>query len=400
LNSPSVIEPEIPSSPSPSLAELVTSRESVDESTRVSDVTERFRTEARLEALAVTSSSGVAVGLLERTKVLVKMSHQYGYALYARATVEKVMDRDPLVARGHDTLEPVLRRVLAREEDAVYDAVVVVDAEGRFIGTVSVKQLILHQSTALANITLERHLMDRRAQELAKINELKSSFIAHVTHELRAPVNTIVVISDVLARSSREGNVTRMEEMLALLSSSATSLRALIANVLDLSKLEAGRMDLILETFDAGLLARDVAAMTRVLVERKPIAVEVIAHDGPVMLKSDPVKLKQVLVNLASNAAKFTERGSISIAVSTEGESVLFAVEDTGMGIAADQRAAVFEPFVQVDEVHTRRHEGTGLGLAITAKLLELLGGTITLSSELGRGTRFVVRLPETLEIA
>jgi signal transduction histidine kinase len=377
----------------------VTSREHVDTSARVSVVAERFQRETGLEALAVVDSAGKAVGLLDRTKLLLKLSHQYGYALYGRAAVERVLDRNPLIARDSDKLEPVLDRVLARDEKDIYDAVLVVDADDRLIGTVSVKQLILHQTTALANVTLERQLVHRRAEELAKVNALKSSFIAHVTHELRAPVNAIIGISELLAHSTREGDVAQMNEMLALLTSSATSLRALVTNVLDLSKLEAGRMELIVEKFEGTALVREVAGVTRVLVERKPVTVEVIAHEGPVWLSTDPVKLKQVLVNLASNAAKFTDRGRISIAVQRDAEFVRFSVEDTGIGMAPHQQTSIFEPFVQVGDVHTRRHEGTGIGLTITAKLLELLGGTIELDSELGRGTRFTVLFPKEIEV-
>jgi signal transduction histidine kinase len=381
------------------LRELVTSREFVESAARVSVVAERFHRETSLEALAVVDGAGRAIGLLDRTKLLLKLSHQYGYALYGRAAVDRVVDRNPLVARDTDKLEPVLDRVLARDESDIYDAVLVVDASDRLIGTVSVKQLILHQTTALANVTLERQIEHRRAEELAKISALKSSFIAHVTHELRAPVNAIIGLSELLARSSQEGDVAQMGEMLALLTSSATSLRALVTNVLDLSKLEAGRMELIVETFESTSLVREVAGVTRVLVERKPVTVEVIAHEGPVWLRTDPVKLKQVLVNLASNSAKFTDKGRISIAVQSDAEAVRFSVDDTGIGMAPDQQKTIFEPFVQVGDVHTRRHEGTGIGLTITARLLELLGGTIELDSELGRGTRFTVLFPKEIEV-
>jgi signal transduction histidine kinase len=381
------------------MLELVTSRECVEASARVADVAERFRKETTLEAIAVVDKARKTVGLLDRTKVLLKLAHQYGYALYARAAVDRVMDPGALVVRDSDFLEQVLDKVLARPESDIYDAVLVVDDRDELVGTVSVKQLIMHQTTALANATLERQLIDQRAQELTKLNALKSNFIAHVTHELRAPVNAIIGISELLFRSSQDGDVNRMQEMLALLTSSATSLRALITNVLDLSKLEAGRMDVIVETFEATALLREVAGVTRVLVDRKPVTVEVVAHDGQIWLQTDPVKLKQILVNLASNAAKFTDRGSVSLTLRSEADALVFCVEDTGIGMTPQQQASIFEPFVQVGDVHTRRHDGTGLGLTITAKLLELLGGSIELDSTRGRGTRFTVTFSKRIEV-
>jgi signal transduction histidine kinase len=378
----------------PCLAELITSRELVRADTRVSDIAERFRREPQLEAVAVIDERGAPVGLLDRTKLLLRLSQQYGYALYARAPVQKVVEPEPLILSAREELPAVLGRVLSRSESDLYDPIVVVDDDRNYLGLVSVKQLILHQTTALANATLEQRLTDRRAREAEKVNELKSKFIAHVTHELRAPVNAIIGMVDLLTHSSRSGDVATMDQMLSLLSASATSLRTLITNILDLSKLEAGKMDVVAEEFDVTAMVREVAAMTRVLVGRKPVTVEVIAHAGPVRMSSDSIKLKQILTNLAGNAAKFTNEGQVRFEVEAGADGVAITVRDTGIGIPKDRLSEVFEPFVQADEVHTRRHEGTGLGLSITARLLELIGGRLHVESEPNVGSAFRVHLP------
>lgn len=394
----SELSTERPRADGPRMSELLTSHESVLTDAVVAHVAARFRDEASLEALGVVDAEGRAVGLLDRAKLLLKLSHQFGYALYGRAPVTRILEDHALIVLGDESLETVLGRVLERPESDVYDAILVTDEAGRFLGIVSVKQLVLHQTSALANVTLERHLVTRRAEELEKINALKSSFIAHVTHELRAPVNAIISMVELLTRASRDGNVGKMGEMLQLLTSSVTSLRALVTNVLDLSKLEAGRMDVFVEEFDLAVMVREIAAMARVLIGQKPVTVEVMAHDGPITLWSDSVKVKQVLTNIASNAAKFTDRGQVCFSFAERSGRIAIVVRDTGIGISPEQLERVFEPFVQVEDVHTRRHDGTGLGLSITRRLLELLGGDLEVESNLGQGSSFTVLLPHLKE--
>ncbi len=384
-----------PESSEPCLAELVTSHEAVQGHVRVVDLAARFRNEPRLEAVGVVDEHGTALGLLDRSKLFLKLSHQYGYALYARAPVTKVLDPSPLVMSARADLSEALGRVLERGESDLYDSIVVTDDDLNFIGLVSVKELILQQTSALSNATVEQRVSDRRTRELERVNELKSRFVAHVTHELRAPVNAIIGMVDLLKHSSREGDVRTMEEMLNLLASSATSLRSLVTNILDLSKLEAGHMDVVAESFDVAAMLRDVAAMTRVLIGPKPVRVEVVAHEGPVELVSDSVKVKQILTNLAGNAAKFTNEGQVRFEIATTTDGVTVTVRDTGIGIPKHKLADVFEAFVQADDVHTRKHEGTGLGLSIASQLLRLIDGRIRVESTPGVGSTFAVDIPQ-----
>lgn len=384
----------------PMLADLITSREAVGIDTPVTAIADRFRRERSLEAVCVVDAQGTPAGLLDRTKLLVKLSQQYGHALYGRATVGKVLEGAPVILPAQTRMSSVLRDVLGRDAAGLYDAIVVVDDDRNFIGLVSFRQLIVQQTHALANVTLERQLIGQRAQELERTADVKSQFLGHVTHELRAPVNAMIGIVDLLTHSTREGDVARMEEMLTLLASSATSLRAIINNVLDLSKIEAGHMGVFVDSFDVDAIIREVASVTRVLIGRKPVSVEVVAHEGPTVLRSDSIKVKQIFTNLASNAAKFTSQGQIRFEVSVEQDAVSVCVRDTGLGIASDQLALIFEPFAQVGDIKTRANEGTGLGLTITSHLTQLLSGTLRVESQLGVGSAFRIRLPHLKEQA
>lgn len=191
-----------------------------------------------------------------------------------------------------------------------------------------------------------------------------------------------------------KGYVDQLRDRLTLLLSSATNLRSIISNILDLSKIEAGRMEVMWERFDLVPLIREVADTTRVLLGSKPVEVETLWEEVPFWCHSDPVKLRQILLNFTSNASKFTERGKIQIAAAREEACVRLGISDTGIGIRQEDQHKLFQAFSQVENVHTRRHEGTGLGLAICRQLVDLLDGRIDFQSTPGSGSTFIVHLP------
>ena len=181
--------------------------------------------------------------------------------------------------------------------------------------------------------------------------------------------------------------------------SSATNLRSIITNILDLSKIEAGKMQLIDEPFDLVPLLDEVVQTTRVLAGNKPVDVALVS-EGERMMLTDPVKVRQVVVNLTSNAAKFTEAGRIVVEQSFDeaSGSAVIRVIDSGIGIRQEDLDSLFEAFTQLEDAKSKRHEGTGLGLTITRELLHLLGGSITVESEFGRGSTFTVHIPDRKE--
>jgi signal transduction histidine kinase len=242
--------------------------------------------------------------------------------------------------------------------------------------------------------------LDLKVDELAQANmalyesnRLKSDFLATMSHELRTPLNSILGFSEVL-RSTNQLN-EKQQRWVGNIQSSGEQLLNLINDILDLAKIEAGKMQVRLEEFSLRDVCEGLLNMFRPLAEKKNIDLRgQIAPDIP-LLRQDPGKLQQILLNLLSNAVKFTpEGGRVVLKVEAESAYVTLTVTDTGVGIAAEDQELVFEKFRQSGNPLTREHAGTGLGLSIVRELSKLLGGEVTLQSELGRGSTFTVRLP------
>lgn len=385
-----------PQNDSPSVGTLITSRETIPPATRIAEVADRFFAGRELEALALVEE-GRPCGLATRSKIFAILFRRFGFELYGRYPITEIADRQPLTVGEEERLDGVLDQAMRRDFEDIYDEIMVVDGEGRFKGLLSVKRLVVEQGNVLAQSLAQREMALAKAREMKKVTDLKSQFIAHVTHELRSPVNAIIGLSELMKLGLERGQVEQSREKLALLASSAVNLRAIITNILDHSKMEAGRMEVVAETFDLAALLREVAETTRVLLGDKPVAVEVVSAGEPFPFESDPIKVRQVLVNLTSNAAKFTEQGEIRLALEKQEEGIRLAVSDTGVGIRESDLEKLFTAFSQLEDAKTRRHEGTGLGLTITRQMVGLLGGRIQVDSTYGRGTTFAVVLPAAI---
>jgi len=377
---------------------LISSHEQVSPASRVENVADRFFAERDLEALALVEE-GHPCGLATRGKVMSTLFHRFGFELFGRDPILEIADRHPLIVGADENLEAVLDRAMRREFRDIYDEILVVDENGRFKGLLSVKRLVVEQGNTLARSMAQKEMALTKAREMKRVTDMKSQFIAHVTHELRSPVNAIIGLAELMQLSAGEGQAGHLREKLSLLSSSAVNLRALITNILDLSKIEAGRMDVIVEDFDVAALLEEVAETTRILLGEKPVFLEVAAGPETRIIHSDRVKVRQILTNLCSNAAKFTDSGRIALSLKSGGEHVEMAVSDTGPGIREEDMSRLFSSFTQLEEAKTRCHEGTGLGLAITRELVALLGGRITVESAYGEGTTFSVQLPLNLPL-
>ena len=231
-------------------------------------------------------------------------------------------------------------------------------------------------------------------------NRAKSAFLANMSHELRTPMNAIIGYSEMLIEEAEDDpEFEAFEPDLRKIHGAGEHLLALINDILDLSKIEAGKMDLYLERFSVGDVLSDIESTVATLVAKNGNSLEVIGADEAGTVVSDLTKVRQTLFNLISNAAKFTHEGQITLRVTrdtdaTGGEWVAFEVSDTGIGIPAQKMDELFEEFTQADVSTTRKYGGTGLGLAITRRFCELLGGSIECESEEGKGSTFTVRLP------
>ncbi|MEQ1506678.1 MAG: ATP-binding protein [Myxococcota bacterium] len=223
----------------------------------------------------------------------------------------------------------------------------------------------------------------------------KSRFLASMSHELRTPLTGILGYIELLREELADLGVTHVDRDLASVWLAASHLQAVIGDILDLSKIEADKLEIQFAPTDLGALIAQVVATTQPLAARNANALEVVSVATPTSLRTDDARLRQVLLNLLSNACKFTDRGRIELRIDgTDPASVAFAVTDTGIGIPADKLERVFLPFEQADGSTTRRFGGTGLGLAISRRLVELLGGALMVTSEVGRGSTFRFTLP------
>jgi signal transduction histidine kinase len=234
----------------------------------------------------------------------------------------------------------------------------------------------------------------RAKEEAEAADRAKTEFLATMSHELRTPLNTIWGYTQLFLSEALGALTSDQLEVLRRVDKNAKELLDLISAVLDVSRLEAGRLPVDLREVRVAELLQEVEAETQEIREQTSVASVWKVQKGLPPLCTDPGKLKVVIKNLIGNAVKFTEKGSITVDVHSYGSGIEIDVIDTGVGISADELAVIFEPFRQLESAKTRRFGGTGLGLHIVKRLLELLGGRITVESEVGRGSTFHVRVP------
>ena len=216
-----------------------------------------------------------------------------------------------------------------------------------------------------------------------------------MSHELRTPLNAIIGYSEMLQEEAEDLGEDAFLPDLQKIGGAGKHLLGLINDILDLSRIEAGRMDLFLETFEIGRLVRDVEGIVQPLVEKNGNALVVSCPDDIGEMQADLTKVRQALFNLLSNAAKFTDHGTISLTVARESDDWLtFAVADTGIGMTEEQLGRLFEAFSQAEASTRGTYGGTGLGLAISRHFCRLMGGDLTVTSVYGQGSTFTVRLP------
>jgi GAF domain-containing protein len=263
--------------------------------------------------------------------------------------------------------------------------------------TVNLLETFADQSVlAIQNARLFREIEDK-SRQLQLASEHKSQFVSSVSHELRTPLNAIIGLTDMLVTNAARFGTEKAQEPLQRVNRAGTHLLGLINQVLDLSKIEAGKLELNPQTVQLAPLINEVIGTAGQLAEQNKNRLVADAQENLGALTVDPMRLRQILLNLLSNACKFTKAGEVKLAVrkvSNGNSFVEFAVSDTGIGMTAEQQAKLFEEFTQADATTAQRFGGTGLGLAISRKLARMMGGDVTVMSEPGKGSIFTVRLP------
>jgi signal transduction histidine kinase len=256
------------------------------------------------------------------------------------------------------------------------------------------------RSAEVSAINEQLNIAIQKAEHASKA---KSEFLAKMSHEFRTPLNAIIGYSELLMEEMEEIHEPSFRTDLDRIHTSAKHLLALINDILDISKIEAGKMDIHLETFDIRQMIREVLNTVRDLVEKNGNELIFACDNALGTMTSDPMKLKQILINLIGNAGKFTQDGSVALNVyrfvSSGSYWLCFQIKDTGIGISPEDQKKLFQAFTQVDDSTTRKYGGTGLGLTITQRFIQMMGGTISVQSALGQGSTFEVHLPAELSV-
>src|SRR5262249_6248847 len=249
---------------------------------------------------------------------------------------------------------------------------------------------------AIENVRLFDEIQDK-SRQLAEASERKSQFLPSMSHELRTPLNAISGLTEMMVTNAPRFGTEKALEPLRRVNAAGTHLLSLINEILDLSKIEAGKLELNPEPVDLARLLDEVIGTAGQLAEKNRNRLLVEAQENLGALTADSMRLKQILLNLLSNACKFTKEGEVALRVRKVADGrdwVELAVADSGIGMTAEQQAKLFQDFTQADSLTARRYGGTGLGLAISRKLARMMGGDVTVMSEPGKGSVFTVRLP------
>ena len=310
--------------------------------------------------------------------------------------------RDVLLQSGTRAL---LALPLLREDHLVGGLTVNKKTAGEFAPEVVdlLKTFASQSALAIQNARLFREIEDK-GRQLEEADRHKSEFLANMSHELRTPLNAIIGYSEMLQEDAADLGAEQLTDDLKKINAAGKHLLELINAVLDLSKIEAGKMELYLESFSVPGLVQDIAAVIQPLAAKNANRLDVHCPDETGTMRADLTKVRQALFNLLSNACKFTDRGTISLSVAREATDgrdwMTFRVSDTGIGLTPEQLTRLFEAFSQADAATTRRYGGTGLGLALSRRLCRMMGGDVTVESKAGRGSTFTIRLPALVEEA
>jgi signal transduction histidine kinase/ActR/RegA family two-component response regulator len=359
---------------------------------------DRFTADISLRILPIVCD-GRPVGLVTRERLLQHFSNRFGRDLWDRRPISHLMNPEPRLVEEGASLEALGSIMAGLTPEALLEGVVFVDAAGQYRGVASAFDL--YRAAVLLGEQKQRELMAlaellrAESQRANAASQAKSDFLATMSHEIRTPLNGILGMAQGLAA---EALTPAQRSQVDLILSSGETLTALLNDVLDLSKIEAGRLELSPVEGDLGVVVRRAARLFRPLAEHKKITLDIaIDPAAATALRFDPVRVHQCVANLVSNGVKFTSSGGVRVEASTAARAdgqveVVIRVADSGIGMSPETLGKLFSTFTQADGSITRRFGGTGLGLAICRKLARMMGGDVEVASREGEGSTFTLR--------
>ncbi len=372
------------------IGDLAYTREHASAELTVRDVAALFEHTPDLDSVAVVEPDG-RFGLVVRSHLTNELGRQFGYALYARRPIRVLTEWDVLHFDVRQDPVIVIAEAVHRDLHRIYDDILLTK-NGCYFGLVSMRLLMAHSKNLLIRSMGEVGELEQRNRSLDEMNRMQREFVANMTHELRAPLSTMLGVANLLAGDDAIPEARRRD--VGMLLSRGQDLLGIVNNFLEMHRIEAGEVEPFFEQVELEPLLDDCLDAASYLVGGRPIAILRDYQELPRHLLTDAVLVRRIFTNLLSNAIKFTDRGTVTLAGRWLGSTLALSVRDTGLGIRAEDHARLFQKFAQLERTKTKRHAGTGLGLAIVKNLTQLLGGSIAVNSQPGVGSEFTVTLP------
>ena len=349
----------------------------------------------------IVMNGGKFAGMVSRNQFFQRLGRPFGVEIYLPRPISEFLQSlnvRLISLPGETTIQNAVILCLARPPEHVYDPFVVSPKEGspRLIDLLA---LIFKQTELLTAAQIEAHA--QRAAAVSASNA-KSDFLANMSHELRTPLTAIIGYAEILVEDVQTNQLGESVRRLESIAKAGRHLLEMINGLLDLAKIEARKMDVFVATFSLTDLLAEITQIAKPLMAKNGNEFRVVSGSAIDEMRSDEAKLRQCLINLLGNAAKFTDHGTVELSVGRETASdgvvwAVFDVADTGIGMTEEQLGRVFESFGQADASISRRFGGTGLGLSITQQYCEMIGGQLTVKSALNRGTTFTMKVPVRL---
>ncbi|MFK5856529.1 MAG: ATP-binding protein [Bacteroidota bacterium] len=378
-------------------------------------INELKQSEARFSAITNQSSEGITVADMEGKYIYVNPTFcsMSGYSKeeLLNLTVFDMKAKNQPRKSFYDSKEKLeglpIRVNLKRKDNTEYltdivGKVIRVDDKELVLGTirditaiVKAEEELDSYRNHLEEIVKKRTaVIEKQKIQVETANKLKSEFLSNMSHELRTPLNSIMVLSNVLVNQTKDRLDSEEKSWLEIIERNGKQLLALINDILDLSKIEAGKMEIITNYISIDTQLRLVVDNMKSMAEKKNLSLTLNILNSLPQVETDDAKFHQLILNIVSNAVKFTKKGSVDISAKHEADNIIIKIKDSGIGISQEMLPFIFDEFRQVDGTSAREYEGTGLGLAIASKLLKILGGNISVESELGIGTIFTITIP------